>query len=51
LLKIDALTGNIEMATGNLTDRITTQRLRIGFQQLKDMGTYKQIMTKWGLAE
>jgi polar amino acid transport system substrate-binding protein len=51
LLKIDALTGNLEMATGNLTDRITTQRLRIGFQQLKDIGTYKQIMAKWGLAE
>lgn len=51
LLKIDALTGNLEMATGNLTDRITTQRLRNGFQQLKDKGTYKQIMTKWGLTE
>jgi len=51
LIKIEALTGNLEMATGKLTDQQTSQRLRVGFQQLKDIGTYKQIMNKWGLAE
>jgi polar amino acid transport system substrate-binding protein len=51
LIKIEALNVNLEMATGHFTDAVTTERLRIGLQQLKDIGTYHRIMDKWGLVE
>jgi len=51
LIIIEALNANLEMATGNFTDQITAERLRIGLQQLKYIGTYKRIMNKWRLVE
>jgi polar amino acid transport system substrate-binding protein len=51
LVQIEALNANLEMATGNLTNNTTAERLRIGLQQLKDNGVYQQIMNKWGLLE
>jgi len=51
LINIEALNVNLEMATGHFTDKLTADRLRIGLQQLKNNGTYQEIMEKWGLAE
>ena len=51
LVRVDDLNANLEMATGNFTDRLTADRLRIGLQELKDMGVYQRIMEKWGLLD
>jgi hypothetical protein len=36
------------MATGNFTDKVTADRLRIGFQELKDIDVYQRIMGSGG---
>lgn len=51
LLNIQELNMNLALATGHLTDKNTTELLRIGLQQLKSNGTYHQIMKKWGLVD
>jgi polar amino acid transport system substrate-binding protein len=51
LINIAALNVDLELATGHSTNKKTTVRLRIGLQQLKNNGSYQQIMEKWGLAE
>jgi hypothetical protein len=51
MIKLEVLNANLEMATGNLTDQITAEGLRIALQQLKDIGAYQRNMNQWGLVD
>ncbi|WP_100643814.1 substrate-binding periplasmic protein [Alteromonas facilis] len=49
LLAIDALTVDLEMATGHQTPTATVEVLRKGLETLKQSGEYQAIMARWGL--